>query len=134
MGQLAKTHQLCFQIVNDAIDDEYGNDFQKIKVSVGDRVQGNNYDEVTVKQSTFDVLNLSNDDFTAFEYDVSAYSRDYVRAATIADVIYDACPGPTNYVNFDGNEYQIVALDMFMQYTDRDDYEASCLIRIRRVG
>lgn len=127
MGQLAKTHKLCFDVVRSALSDD-------IKVSMGDRFQGNINPEVTIKQSTFDVLNLSNDDYAVFEYDVSSYAKDYYLAATIADEIYDACPGQTSYVNFEGETYQVVALDMFMQFTDRDDWEASVLIRIRRTG
>lgn len=127
MGQLAKTHKLCFNVVREAVSEE-------IKVSMGDRFQGNIHPEVTIKQSTFDVLNLSNDDYAVFEYDVSSYAKDYYTAATIADTIYDACPGQTSYINFEGETYQVVALDMFMQFTDRDDWEASVLVRIRKTG
>lgn len=126
MGELARTHKLCFDIVREAVP-------QKTIVSMGDRVQGNNDIEVTIKQSTFDVLNLSSDDFAVFEYDVSTYGKEYYSTALLADVIYDACPGPTEYVTFEGNQYQVQPLDMFMQFTDRDDWEASVLIRIRRV-
>jgi len=137
MSGLAIAHKLCYKLVRAAVDSEEGaglNVGLEIPVTIGNRIQGQKTLEVTINQSTFDVTNLSQADFASFEFDVKCYSKDYVQAAELADAIYNACPPDDEIYVFDGQNFYIQPLDLFMEYSDRDDYEASVLIRIRNAG
>lgn len=133
MSGLASAHKLCWTLVRDAVPsiNTAGNE---IPVTIGNRIQGQKTLEVTINQSTFDVTNLSQADFATFEFDVKCYSKNYLEAANLADAIYAACPPDDEIFNFEGSNYYIQPLDLFMEYSDRDDYEASVLIRIRNAG
>ena len=133
MSGLAIAHKLCWTLVRDAVPstNTAGNE---IPVTIGNRIQGQKTLEVTINQSTFDVTNLSQADFASFEFDVKCYSKNYLEAANLADVIYNACPPDDEIFIFESQNFYIQPLDLFMEYSDRDDYEASVLIRIRNAG
>lgn len=133
MSGLASAHKLCWTLVRDAVPstNTAGNE---IPVTIGNRIQGQKTLEVTINQSTFDVTNLSQADFATFEFDVKCYSKNYLEAAGLADEIYAACPPDDQIFVFEGQNFYIQPLDLFMEYSDRDDYEASVLIRIRNAG
>lgn len=133
MSGLAIAHKLCWTLVREAVPAQT-NAGEDIPVTVGNRIQGQKTLEVTINQSTFDVTNLSQADFATFEFDVKCYSKNYLVAANMADVIYNACPPDDVIYQFDGYGFYIQPLDLFMEYSDRDDYEASVLIRIRNAG
>jgi hypothetical protein len=134
MGGLAAAHRAVFTLVNNSILAYNGLNSTSIKVSVGNRIQGNTEDEVIINQSTFDVTNLSTADYNVFEFNVLCFSKSYVRAAELADTIYDNCPNDTEIVVLGGANWYVVPLDLFMEYSDRDDYQASVLIRFRDPG
>lgn len=105
-----------------------------ISVTVGDRIQGNKGPEVTINQSTFDVTNLSTSDYSVFEFSVNCYSKSYTQAAEMADTIYSLMPPSEEQYNSFGTNWYIEPLDLFLEYSDRDDYQASVLIRFRDAG
>jgi hypothetical protein len=133
MSGLAIAHKLCWTLVRGAVPstNTAGNE---IPVTIGNRIQGQKTLEVTISQSTFDVTNLSQADFASFEFDVKCYSKNYLEAANLADTIYASCPPGDQIFVFEGQNFYIQPLDLFMEYSDRDDYEASVLIRIRNAG
>jgi len=130
MSKLKAAHKTVYTIVRAAIDTYDEN----IVVSVGDRIQANKGPEVIINQSTFDVTNLSTADYSVFEFNVNCYSKNYLIAAELADLVYDQCPASDEVYPFESTNWLIDPLDLFMEYSDRDDYQASVLIRLRDAG
>ena len=137
MSKLAASHKVVFQLVRDSMDTfESGNQYgiNSVSVSIGDRVQANKGPEVIINQSTFDVTNLSSADYSVFEFNVNCYSKNYVLAAQLADVIYNNCPPNDQIYVAESVNWYIEPLDLFLEFSDRDDYQASVLIRLRDAG
>jgi hypothetical protein len=134
MSKLAAAHKTVYTLVKDAIGPYALMNDIEINVTVGDRIQGTKGPEVTINQSTFDVTNLSTSDYSVFEFGVNSYSKSYIQAAEMADSIYSAMPASEEQYNLFSTNWYIEPLDLFLEYSDRDDYQASVLIRLRDAG
>jgi len=134
MSKLAAAHKSCYILVKEAIDTYALTNEITINTTVGDRIQGTKGPEVTINQSTFDVTNLSTSDYSVFEFNVSCYSKSYIQAAEMADSVYSSMPPSEEQISLFNTNWYIEPLDLFLEYSDRDDYQASVLIRFRDAG